>query len=298
MKTATASELVIPTYSLAEGSPAGEPLLDVLVADGRAFPRRKANFLVPHRKGYYELLLVRHCHSRHWLDMQRLDLQPNTLYFTTPAHVHLKEQTEPLTGTVVSFAPELLVADASGTLAQLPLLTNPAQAHALQLTPADVDFLETLFVHLRRECAQHQPWRTVMLLTYLQTALLYLSRLYQAQYPAPYPPEGPLLARFTALLNAHYTSLHQVSDYAARLGLRPGVLNAQLRQQTGKTASTLLHERLVLEARRRLFHTDLSVAEIAFALGFEDPSYFSRFFRRLTGQAPAAYRAATREMYP
>ncbi|MGI4862854.1 MAG: helix-turn-helix domain-containing protein, partial [Janthinobacterium lividum] len=118
------------------------------------------------------------------------------------------------------------------------------------------------------------------------------------QYPAPYPTEGPLLARFTNLLDTHYASLHQVSDYAARLRLRPGVLNEQLRQQSGKTAGTLLHERLVLEARRLLFHTGLSVAEIAFALGFEDPSYFSRFFRRLTGQAPAAYRVTAREMYP
>lgn len=54
--------------------------------------KRKADFLVPHRKDYYQLLLVHRCNSRHWLDMQRLDLQPNTLYFTTPAHVHLKEQ--------------------------------------------------------------------------------------------------------------------------------------------------------------------------------------------------------------
>lgn len=294
----TASAPTIPTYSLAQSSPAEEALFDVLVADGLAFTKRKADFLVPHRKDYYQLLLVRRCHSRHWLDMQRLDLQPDTLYFTTPAHVHLKEQTEPLTGTVVSFAPEFLVADAGGTLAQLPVLTNPAQGYALRLAPADVAFLETLFAQMRLECDQRQPWRTTMLLTYLQTALLYLSRLYRVQYPAPYPAEGPLLTRFTHLLNEHYASLHQVGDYAARLGLHPQALNAQLRQQSGKTASTLLHERLLLEARRRLFHTDFGVAEIAFALGFEDASYFSRFFRRQSGQAPAAYRAAAREMYP
>ncbi|MGI4735467.1 MAG: AraC family ligand binding domain-containing protein, partial [Janthinobacterium lividum] len=174
MRAAAASELAICTYSLAEGSPTGETLLEVVVADGQAFPKRKANFLVPHRKNYYQLLLVRHCRSQHWLDMQRIDLQPDTLYFTTPAHVHLKEQTEPLTGTIVSFAPELLVADAGGTLSQLPLLANPAQAYALQLTSIDVAFLEPLFVHLRQECTQRHPWRTAMLLAYLQTALLYL----------------------------------------------------------------------------------------------------------------------------
>ncbi|HTN39338.1 MAG TPA: helix-turn-helix domain-containing protein, partial [Arachidicoccus sp.] len=58
-----------------------------------------------------------------------------------------------------------------------------------------------------------------------------------------------------------------------------------------------IHERLVLEARRLLFHTDNTLKEIAFDLGFAEASYFNRFFKRETGITPAAYRANIREMY-
>ena len=74
-------------------------------------------------------------------------------------------------------------------------------------------------------------------------------------------------------------------------------LGEVIKQQSGKTAIELIHERLMLEAKRMLFHTESSIKEIAFELGFEDASYFNRFFKRLGEQTPLAYRNSTRKMY-
>jgi len=88
-----------------------------------------------------------------------------------------------------------------------------------------------------------------------------------------------------------------VGEYARLLALTPGHLNDLTKAATGQTASALIDARLILEAKRLLAHSDASTAEIAADLGFQDPSYFGRFFRRHVDQSPGAFRAAIREKY-
>jgi AraC family transcriptional activator of pobA len=127
---------------------------------------------------------------------------------------------------------------------------------------------------------------------------LYLSRLYQLQFDrGNTSSDKSLLRRFKELVDKKYDTLHQVSDFSGLLNVTPGHLNDTVRLQTGKTATTLIHQRIALEAKRSLFHTDLSVKEIGYTLGFEDAAYFSRFFKRLTGETPAAFRHTIREKY-
>jgi len=81
------------------------------------------------------------------------------------------------------------------------------------------------------------------------------------------------------------------------LNISAGHLSEVVKDQSGKSAITHIHERLVLEAKRLLFHTENSIKEVAFQLGFEDASYFNRFFKRITGNTPLDYRSSNREMY-
>jgi len=74
-------------------------------------------------------------------------------------------------------------------------------------------------------------------------------------------------------------------------------LSDVVKTQSGKPAIKHIHDRLVMEARRLLFHTDNSLKDISFDLGFSDASYFNRFFKRETGVTPASYRAKIRKMY-
>lgn len=97
--------------------------------------------------------------------------------------------------------------------------------------------------------------------------------------------------RWVALMEAHYREHWPVTRYAERLGLSAERLNRLLRAETGMSAMELLHARLVREACRRLVHVAAPVSNIAFELGFEDPAYFCRFFRRHVGVAPRAWRA-------
>lgn len=101
---------------------------------------------------------------------------------------------------------------------------------------------------------------------------------------------GPHLARFTQLIETHYKTRHQVSWYASRLGITAAHLNVICRSLAGKSALRLIHERLVLEARRELIYTPRTISTISDSLGFADPGYFTRFFKRVSGQSPKAFR--------
>ena len=102
--------------------------------------------------------------------------------------------------------------------------------------------------------------------------------------------ENPLFRRFEALVEDRFRSRSPVADYAAQLAVSPTHLNRVVRQATGGSASAVITERVLREARRMLIYTNLGAAEIAYDLGFSDPAHFSRVFARGTGMPPVAFR--------
>jgi AraC family transcriptional activator of pobA len=105
------------------------------------------------------------------------------------------------------------------------------------------------------------------------------------------------LKNYQEKINESFREMKEVTDYASQLNISAGHLSEVVKLQSGKPAIKHIHERLVLEARRLLFHTNDSLKEIAYNLGFSDASYFNRFFKRETEVTPAEYRERIREMY-
>jgi AraC family transcriptional activator of pobA len=106
--------------------------------------------------------------------------------------------------------------------------------------------------------------------------------------------DSSLFRRFEALLEQHHLGRWAVSDYAAALSVTPIHLNRVTRTATGDTASHLILNRMIREARRNLVYTNMSIAKIAYTLGFDDPAYFSRIYAAATGLSPRAFRAHIR----
>src|SRR5690606_25767626 len=96
--------------------------------------------------------------------------------------------------------------------------------------------------------------------------------------------------RFASLLERHYRSAWTVADYAKALDITPSHLNAICRESNGANALHLIHDRVLLAARRELAYTDKSIADVATSLGFSEPSYFTRFFKRKMHMTPKQYR--------
>jgi AraC-like DNA-binding protein len=291
------TETIIPKYALEPDPVTGNKMFRMNRV-GCGVSTMRSDFLAPHRKDYYFLVLVRKGSSRHWIDMTPYTLKPDTFYFTVPHQVHLKEEAAPLTGMIIGFTAEFLALDGNSVLNQLPIIQNPHNGHELSLSPEDVLFLEDILDKVYTEYQTKNNWQHGMLIAYMHVLLIYLSRLYTVQFNnSDLAPDRVLLKRYLARIEESYTELHDVSAYADLLNISAGHLSESVKQQSGKPAIAHIHERLILEAKRLLFHTEKTIKEIAFELGFEDASYFNRFFKRLTRVTPVEYRQSSREMY-
>ncbi len=99
-----------------------------------------------------------------------------------------------------------------------------------------------------------------------------------------------LANRFRALAEAHFREQWPLTRYAAALGVTVDRLYGSVRAASGRSPQAVLHDRLLIEAKRGLLYTTMSVGEIAYGLGFEDPAYFTRFFVRRAGCPPTVFR--------
>lgn len=256
------------------------------------------DFLIPHRKDHYLLVFMRRGGSNLWIDMVPYMLRDNTVYFTRPNQIIVKDGLQELWSTGIAFTAEFLSVQGNAALDKLPLVQNLQNGHELLLSERDVVFVEDMIVRLNVEYGMRGEWQQGMLAAYLTVLLTYLSRLYVEQFKGSGVSADQLLLKsFQSEINERFRELREVSEYASLLNISAGHLSEVIKNQSGKPAIKHIHERQALEARRLLFHTGSSLKEIAFDLGFSDASYFNRFFKRECGVTPVEYRTCARKMY-
>ena len=286
----------IPVYSLEPDEATGNKYFRVYHYEG-SLPKQ-SDLLIPHRKDHFLIVFIRRANSRQWIDMAPYIIKDNTIYFTGPNHIIVKEGFEQLWSTGIAFTGEFLSLQENASLTRLPLIQNPHGVHELQLNEKDINFVEDMLAKINIEYQNPSEWQLRMLGAYLILLLTYLSRLYTEQYQDnEISADKLVLKNFQSKINERFRELHEVGDYASLLHISAGHFSEIVKIQSGKPAIKHIHERLVLEARRMLFHTNNTLKEISFELGFSEASYFNRFFKRETGVTPAEYRTSIRKMY-
>ncbi len=175
------------------------------------------------------------------------------------------------------------------TRLQSPILVPPRELGE------DAAECEALFLRLAAEFDHGRPGRTEALHGHALLLALWFLRRGDGAARATQRRQvlrDTLVQRYRTLLEQHFRSQASVTMLAEKLGVTADHLSRICRATTGTGALDLLHERILLEARRLLAYTPATVVDIAHELGFEDPAYFSRFFAKLAGQSPTTYRAA------
>lgn len=184
----------------------------------------------------------------------------------------------------------------------LPLVESLEQALGAQVLPlpwcqrltADEQlWLDHLFASLRQEYASRDKGRDIMLSALVQTLLVWLQRRRFADLREDLiQGRGQHhLGAFMQLLEQHYREHWPIKRYASTLGVSAPHLNALCRRLCHQSALQVIHQRLLLEAKRSLVYTTMTVGQVADNLGFSEQAYFSRFFKRHTKTSPRAFRA-------
>lgn len=294
MQTLTTHQ--VPVYTLEPNEHTGDTNFKMYHFNGER-PHRD-DLLKPHRKDHYLFVLMRSGGHQQWIDMAPYVPKENSFYFVGPDNIIVKEVGKCMWSTGIAFTRDFMALQEGAALANLPIVKNPHNIHELSLSPDDTVFIEDILVKLDTEYRKPGEWQQRMLAAHTTALLTYMSRLYAEQATAAdATSDKSLLKKFQSAVNENYLELHEVTDYAAQLNISAGHLSEVVKNQSGKPAIKHIHERIVLEAKRLLFHTDTSLKEIAYHLGFADASYFNRFFKRETGETPSSFRDSIRKMY-
>lgn len=283
----------LPVYSLHNFSPPERKSQQFQVEIFDA--NRHFSVKYPHRHDFFEVLYLYKGSGYHVIDGNNYEIKPPCVFFMSPGQAHKLELSNDIEGYIFIFTADfyLLNRRNQNSLIEFPFFYTIHQDNPpLQLTsPGDVLFLETLFRQSIAETELTGGYKLEMLRSILDLILTTCAARYQENEHLSQKGKGQILVKqFFHLLEENHTQNLPISRYAEMIGVTPNHLTQTVKQLTGKTSSQMIKAKQLLEIKRLLVHTNLTVSEISNHLNFEDQSYFTKFFKRETGLTPLQYR--------
>ncbi|MFB7665248.1 helix-turn-helix domain-containing protein [Kitasatospora sp. NPDC056138] len=254
-------------------------------------PMSRAAF--PHRHSFYEIAYVTGGSGCHVVDLARRPLRPPHLCVIAPGQVHHWEDADDVSGWVMLFNEEFLLAHPEDGGALREVSSRPW----LSLDARAARRFGGLVEEMAREYREAEDGYVGVLRSQLHVLSVWALRAMGGADGAPAAEErvggrpGELVTEFTRLIALPGRTDRSVRSYARELGVSAGYLSEVVKAALGLTPGTLIRRSQTLEAQRLLLRTDLTVRQISREAGFADPAYFCRFFRRETGLSPGEYRS-------
>ncbi|UPK68160.1 AraC family transcriptional regulator [Chitinophaga filiformis] len=266
----------------------GEPSNNFNIRDLQELLAGKDMIQELHRHNFFYVLALKTGAGRHDIDFTSYEVAGNTVFFMRPGQVHQLTLKAASTGYLMSFKADFYTPQ-DKTSNQL-LRKASAMTH---YRPDNEGFekINTPLANMFREYSSKQEQYQEVIRANLHIFFVELIRQYNKASSANvnlYTQER--LEEFVSLLETHITHIKQASEYADMMHLSLYQLNAITKSTLGKTCSEMINEHIILEAKRYLLATSSQVNQVADQLGYEDVSYFIRFFRKHTGHTPEMYR--------
>lgn len=247
----------------------------------------------PHRHDFFHIVWIERGSGTHIIDSTTYEVRPGTLYFMWPGQIHDFDLSPDTKGYALSFSFEWfeLRLKNENALANIPVYNHDKRVHALYTSGADTREFQTTFDAISGEYHNELFRAQDLLRSYLFIVLVKASRLAEPEHNTDICNYRELLfRRFSALLELRFTDLQDPAGYAQLLGTTERALNETCRRCVGTTTVQAIRERVMLEAKRLLAHSSAQVAQVSVQLGFDDPAYFSRYFKKHTGRTPVEFR--------
>ncbi len=255
-----------------------------------------------HRHTYYEICIFINGAGTHMIDFKTFPIKSTSIHFLTPGQVHLISREENYHGFLLVFSREFysLSLQDEDLLMTLPFFNNNTSEPILNLKREEFAELLDIIEHLRKDYKRDSEIREDVLRSYLHIFLLKCRYFFNQNYYDKDIIKDPtflLVNKFRNLVEQKFKEIHLVKEYADLLHQSPAHLNKIVKMITGENAGDFIIKRIVLEAKRLLIYTDLSNKEISFKVNYDDPSYFSRLFRKKVGVSPSEFRIQMKKKY-
>jgi len=269
---------------------------DILISRFAPYLAQHHNLSLAHKHTFYHLVLFTEGAGTHAIDFEQFEVKPYQIYFMIPGQVHSWGFEGHVDGYVINFSAQffqsfLLKPD---YLEQFSFFNGSLKDAVVDL-PAEVQKeVIALFEQLITESEKSERLGTDMVKALLLQVFIKIGRLgYEKQESSINAYNYTLLKNFQKLIEQHYQTLRLPKDYAELLYITPNHLNALCKDVLGLAAGEVIRNRIILEAKRLLINLSLTITEIAVKLGFDDNSYFTKFFKKQTGLTPEEFRKDT-----
>ncbi|WP_196890438.1 helix-turn-helix domain-containing protein [Aureivirga marina] len=242
-----------------------------------------------HRHDFFFLLILEKAKGLHKIDFVDFSVASNTIFFIRPGQVH-ELLLEPKTkGFLLSFSSNFYVPKNYSK----EVFQHIIQQNSYVLTKEQMENLLSVSKNIYEEFTKKEEGYLEVIKANLDVFYIQLKRFTQKTDSIEKQNnsyEQLLLEKFLLLLENQIFTKKQVNEYAEILNITAYKLNSITKKLLGKTSSQLIKEQIVLEAKRLLLATSNQVNEIAFQLGYDDPAYFIRFFKKQTEFTPKIFR--------
>lgn len=264
------------------------------------FAQLKIRSVMPYNKrAYYKISLIQGKNRAEYAD-KVIDIKKSALLFATPrVPYHWIPEDEDQTGYFCVFTDEFLIRNKSGVvLEDLPIF-QPGGFPIFQVTNEQVEELTSIFMKMNKELSSDYVYKYDLLRNYVLELIHYGQKLQPAGALHPtHNAASRVTSLFIELLERQFPiespqqrlHLRAAKDYADRLAIHVNYLNKVLKENTGKTTTSIISNRITQEAKILLKQTDWNISEIAYSLGFEEVAHFSNFFRKQTTFSPNNFR--------
>lgn len=248
--------------------------------------------LKPHSHDCCLILIITRGGGSHTIDGENYKIESPCIFFLTPGQIHSFEFTKDIEGFVVYFTMDFYLHYARERhFDKIPFFRSLQPQIFMKTNAESMKFITVLLEEMLNELTLNLLAKEEALRNFLDILLIRITRLCDRdQIIHGKVTTVVQIRKLMELIERHYKKIKTPGDYAKLMNLTPNHLNTLCRQSVKRTITELIHERIILEAKRQLAYTDWGVKKIADTIGFNDTSYFLRLFKKKTGITPDQFR--------
>lgn len=258
------------------------------------YTKRKGKVDDPHRHNFYTVLIIKKAKGSHNIDFNTYELSNHQIFFVAPGQVHQLIEEEKSEGYAMTFSNQFLVENSIpiSFIDSLSLFQNYGQSPPLRPNKKQYDTIESFANEIFSLFNSNTSMRFLSIGSFLKLLLIECNNLC-AINPIELDIDitgNNLIRSFRKAVDTHYKKEHSTTYYANLLHISPDHLNRTFKSKIGKTAKDYIQARIIIEAKRLLYFTNLSNKEIGYELGFNEPANFSAFFKKHTNMSPLNFK--------
>ncbi|MEL6191073.1 MAG: AraC family transcriptional regulator, partial [Bacteroidota bacterium] len=243
---------------------------------------------------FYTIIWILKGKGTHTIDFQEYEVQERQLYFLHPGQVHQLE-VEEVQGYVCMFTLDFMCATGvrDSFLTELHLFDQSEESAPLLMPENEEKTFSSLIGMMESATRENEAESAEIISSSLKLFLLMARKVQKHQQPEPSSAteDSRIIRAFKKLVEERFHEWHKVQEYADQLGITANYLKDLVKTDLEVSAKQYIQNRIILEAKRKIHFSDMNAKEIGFALGFQDPAHFSKFFKQGTGMSLTAFRA-------